>query len=56
MAIRLGLVFTGTLGVLAQAKQQKHILLVKPVLDKIAQTDFRLSPQLVEEILKQVEE
>ncbi len=56
MAIRLGLLVTGTLGVLAQAKKQKHILLVRPILDKIAQTDFRLSPQLVEEILKQVEE
>jgi predicted nucleic acid-binding protein len=44
------------LGVLAQAKRQKHIPLVKPVLDKIKRTDFRLSEELILETLKQVGE
>lgn len=56
LAKRFGLTITGTLGVLAQAKQQGHITLVKPFLDRIKKTDFRLSEQLIQETLKQVGE
>lgn len=56
LAKRFRLTITGTLGVLAQAKRQKHISLVKPLLDKIKNTDFRLSEQLILELLKQVGE
>lgn len=56
LAKQLGLTITGTLGVLAQAKQSGYISTLKPLLDKIKQTDFRLSEQLVQETLKQVGE
>lgn len=56
LARQLGLTITGTLGVLAEAKQIGLILKLKPILDKIKQTDFRLSERLIQEILKQVEE
>ncbi|GHB59700.1 DUF3368 domain-containing protein [Persicitalea jodogahamensis] len=56
LAMRLGLSITGTLGVLAQAKQQGYISLVRPLLERIEETDFRLSEQLIQATLKQVGE
>ena len=56
IARQLGLTITGTLGVLVEAKQKGLILMLKPVLDRIKQTDFRLSERLIQEILKQVGE
>lgn len=56
IARQLGITITGTLGVLAEAKQSGLISVLKPVLDKIKQTDFRLSERLIVEILKQVGE
>ena len=40
LAKRFGLTITGTLGVLAQAKQQGHITLMKPFLDRIKELIF----------------
>jgi predicted nucleic acid-binding protein len=51
LARQLGLTITGTLGVLAEAKRAGHIPLLKPVLDKVKQTDFRLSEQLEAAVL-----
>ncbi len=56
LAQKLGVTITGTLGVLVQAKQNGYIPLLRPLLDKVNQTDFRLSEQLVKETLKQVGE
>lgn len=56
LARQLGITITGTLGVLAQAKQMGVIEALKPVLDKVTQTNFRLSEWLVKETLKQVGE
>ena len=56
LAKRFGISITGTLGVLAQAKQQNHISLLKPLLDRIKKTDFRLCEQLIQETLRQVGE
>ena len=56
IAKQLGLAITGTLGVLAQAKINGHIPLLKPLLEKIQQTNFRISEQLVREVLKEVGE
>lgn len=56
IAKQLGLAITGTLGVLAQAKLKGHIQLLKPLLEKIQQTNFRISEQLVQEVLKGVGE
>jgi predicted nucleic acid-binding protein len=52
LARQLGLTITGTLGVLAEAKRTGQIPLLKPVLNKIRQTDFRLSEQLEAAVLR----
>lgn len=51
-----GLKITGTLGVLAIAKEIGVIGSVKPLIDRIATTNFRLSPRLVSAFLKQMGE
>ncbi|MCD9016044.1 DUF3368 domain-containing protein [Parachryseolinea silvisoli] len=56
MAKKLGLLFTGTLGILVRAKKNGLIPQLKPVIDLIRETDFRISDLLVEEILKEVNE
>ena len=56
LARQLGLTITGTLGVLVQAKLNGYIPMLSPLLDKIKQTDFRLSEQLIQEVLKEVGE
>jgi predicted nucleic acid-binding protein len=56
IAKQVGLTITGTLGVLAQAKLKGHIQVLKPLLEKIQQTNFRISEQLVQEVLKAVGE
>jgi len=50
------LTITGTPGVLAEAKISGLIPLVRPLIDKIKQTDFRLSEQLEIKILKLIGE
>lgn len=56
LAKRLGLNFTGTLGVIAEAKLSGHIPSVLPLIRKIRQTDFRLTEPLEKLILKRVGE
>lgn len=56
MARNLGLHVTGTLGILVVAKSMNHIPTVKPILEKIKSTNFRISPQLEEMILAKCEE
>lgn len=46
LATQLGLVCTGTLGVIIKAKLQGIIPSIKPILFKIKQTNFRLSAEL----------
>src|SRR4051812_45950373 len=43
LAKQLGITITGTLGVLAEAKLSGHIPELRTLLDKVKQTDFRLS-------------
>lgn len=51
-AVALGLPITGLLGVLADAKQARHIELVKPVLDELIGTArFWIGPDLYREVL-----
>jgi predicted nucleic acid-binding protein len=45
-AEQLGIKITGTLGVIINAKLKGHIKSVKPILDKIKATDFRLTLEL----------
>ena len=42
---------TGSLGVLVAAKQKGHIPAVKPLINKIQQTNFRISEDLIERVL-----
>ena len=52
IAERLGLNLTGTIGVIIKAKLRGVIPSVKPLLDKIKRTNFRLSPELESLALK----
>lgn len=56
LAAGLGLKYTGTIGILVDAKESGYIPLLKPVLEKIQQTNFRLTPQLEKKILELVGE
>lgn len=51
VAERLGFEITGTLGVIIKAKLAGHISSVKPILEKIKRTNFRLTPELEQEVL-----
>lgn len=55
-AERLGIKITGTLGVIIDAKLSGHIESVKPMLDKIKKTDFRLTAELERRTLEKSNE
>jgi predicted nucleic acid-binding protein len=50
-AEQLGIKITGTLGVLVEAKLSGQINSVKPIIEKIKKTDFRLTSELENEVL-----
>jgi predicted nucleic acid-binding protein len=52
LAIQLKFKITGTLGVIHKAKQLSIIDKVKPLIDKLLLTDFRVAENIIEEILK----
>jgi predicted nucleic acid-binding protein len=56
IAERLGLVYTGTIGVIIKAKFKGIIPAVKPLLEKIKRTDFRLSAEIELLALKEASE
>lgn len=56
IANQLGITFTGTLGIIIKAKQIGVVESIKPFLEKIKQTNFRLSIDLELEALKQANE
>ncbi|MDB5009138.1 MAG: hypothetical protein JWP45_3531 [Mucilaginibacter sp.] len=56
LAQKLNILITGTLGVILQAKLMGLIPSIKPLLNKIRQTNFRLSNTLEEIALKQAGE
>jgi predicted nucleic acid-binding protein len=51
LAEKLNLNYTGTLGVFLKAKEQGLLLKIRPILDKIQLTNFRLSNKVFNEIL-----
>ena len=51
LAKKLNLKITGTLGIIHKAKQLAIIEKVKPLLEKILETDFRISEKVIDEIL-----
>jgi predicted nucleic acid-binding protein len=52
VADKLHLNYTGTLGVLLKAKQNGIINSIRPLLDRIQQTNFRFSKNVFDQILK----
>ncbi len=56
LALKLGLTIIGTLGVLLRAKQKGLISLLAPYLEQIKQTNFRMSADLLNIILKEAGE
>ena len=55
-AEQLGIKMTGTLGVIIDAKLSGHLPSIKPVLEKIKKTDFRISPDLEKKALEKSQE
>ena len=55
-AAKYKLQFTGTLGVFLKAKEDSIIPAIKPVLERIQQTDFRFTEKIFLDILKQANE
>ena len=56
VALRLQLPVVGTLGILLRAKSSGFIGAIKPLLDEIGATNFRLSEHLIQLVLKQAGE
>ncbi|RZK30131.1 MAG: DUF3368 domain-containing protein [Hymenobacter sp.] len=56
VAQQLGLPITGTLGVLLEAKKSGYLSAIKPLLEAIGTTNFRLSATLVQVVLRQAGE
>jgi predicted nucleic acid-binding protein len=52
LATQLKFKITGALGVIHRAKQLSIIDKVKPLIDKLLLTDFRIADNIIEEILK----
>lgn len=56
IAVKLGLIITGTIGVIIKAKQREIIPSIKPILNKIKQSNFRLTKEIELEALRLAEE
>lgn len=56
IAQQLAITFTGTIGVIVKAKLKGIIPSIKPLLEKIKQTDFRLSIEIELQALKEANE
>jgi predicted nucleic acid-binding protein len=56
LATKLGFKFTGSLGVIHKAKEMSVITKVKPLIDKLLRTDFRVADNIVNAILKMNDE
>ena len=56
VAKEMGISVTGSLGVLVAAKNNGHIQTVKPLIEKIQRTNFRISKELIDQVLVHVNE
>ncbi len=56
IAAKLRLKYSGTFGLILKAKQLGIIESVKPIIDKITNTNFRFSKELLERIINKAEE
>jgi len=55
-AKELGISVTGSLGVLVASKKKGHIKAVRPIIEKIQKTNFRVSERLIERVLEKANE
>ena len=55
-AQRLGLPFTGTVGILLEAKESGFVDAVRPLLEVLLQNGIRLGPSLISDVLQQAGE
>jgi len=51
VAQKLNLVFTGPLGVISKAKEKGYLTQIKPIIEQILATNFRISDQVVKALL-----
>jgi predicted nucleic acid-binding protein len=51
LATQLNMKYTGTLGIINRAKQLGLIERIKPLIDEILNTDFRISEKIIKEFL-----
>ncbi len=56
IAKRLGFRITGTIGVLLAAKEEGHISAIRPLLDQISETNFYISPSIINQALSDADE
>lgn len=52
LAKQLNLKITGSLGIITKAKEKNIIENIKPILDKILKTNFRISKVIINELLR----
>lgn len=50
-AKEMGIPVTGSLGVLVTAKKKGHVSAVKPIIERIQKTNFRISEELIKRVL-----
>lgn len=55
-AKEMGIPVTGSLGVLVTAKKKGHVRAVKPIIEKIQKTNFRISEELIKRVLDKTDE
>ncbi|QDZ40727.1 DUF3368 domain-containing protein [Euhalothece natronophila Z-M001] len=56
VARKFNLVFTGTLGVISKARAEGYLNELKPIIDQILETNFRISDQVIRALLSKHEE
>ncbi|MCU0335918.1 MAG: DUF3368 domain-containing protein [Chitinophagaceae bacterium] len=56
VADKLGLTYTGTIGIIIKAKLTGLVPSIKPIIDKIRKTNFHLSAEIESEALRQANE
>ncbi len=54
LAISLGLPTTGTVGVIRSAKELGLLRVIRPTLDALIETGFRVNPAIIDQVLVEV--